>query len=99
MEAPATSRAFRRGRPPCRRAESVRVSWLVAYIFIRRPMYGTERRRRSITMAEFSWRAQALNATQPPTRTRITQKALCRRNTAKAITMRVRRGSSTSIPP
>ena len=41
MEAAATSRAFIRGSPPASRVESVRMSWLVAYILMRPPKYGS----------------------------------------------------------
>ena len=52
-----------------------------------------------MTMAEFSRRDQALKATQPATSTTTTQNTWRRKNTAEAITTRVRRGSSRSIPP
>ena len=40
MEAAATSRAFRSGSPPASSVESVRVSWLVAYMRMRPPEVG-----------------------------------------------------------
>ena len=67
IEAAATSSAFSSGSPPASSVESVRMSWLVAYIRMRPPKYGRRSRTRSRTTPDPSLRSQyTTDATRIP---------------------------------